>query len=102
MRSLKGVRYCSRRVKRPISTNHPSLNTRHVMMASLSETNIERVRLEGELDLDRIAQQVQNLFKFRNFYDHMNFNAQQRLAITKAIIELIDSFGGSDLTQRRP
>lgn len=67
MRSLKGVRYCSRRVKRPISTNHPSLNTRHVMMASLSETNIERVRLEGELDLDRIAQQVQTYLSLETF-----------------------------------
>lgn len=43
---------------------------------------------EGELDLDKIAQHVQNLFKFMNFYDQMDFNAEQCLASSKAIVEL--------------
>lgn len=36
---------------------------------------------------------MQNLSKFRNFYDQMDFSPEQRLANTKAIIKLIDTLG---------
>lgn len=55
-----------------------------------------------ELDLDMMAQQVQNLFNFRNFYVLMDLTAEQRLAITKAIIEVTDLSGGSNLVQKLP
>lgn len=41
-----------------------------------SEPGVEKVRPEGKPDLDRIAQQVKNLFKFRNFYDQMDFSGK--------------------------
>lgn len=40
------------------------------------------------------------MFKFRNFYDHIDFTPDQCLAITKAIIELIDSSGSPNLVQK--
>lgn len=49
----------------------------------------EQQQPKGELDLDCTAQQVQDLFKFKSIYDQMDFNADQRLVITKAIIEWI-------------
>lgn len=56
---------------------------------------------EGESDLDKMAQQVQNLFNIINFYDQMNFNSKQRLAITKDITELIDPSRSSGLAKKR-
>lgn len=44
---------------------------------------------EGEVDLDRMAQRVTTLLKFKHFYDQIDFKPYQRLAITKSIIELI-------------
>lgn len=44
---------------------------------------------EDEPDLDKM-EWVQNLFKFKHFYDQMDFVPEQRLAITKSIIELTD------------
>lgn len=41
----------------------------------------------------------QNLFNFRNFYNQMNFSPVQRLAITKAIIELRNQSRGSNFTE---
>lgn len=32
---------------------------------------------EGELDHDSKARQVPNLFKFKNSYDHIDFNPEQ-------------------------
>lgn len=67
------------------------------MMASDDEMEIMRDEQQipdCEPDFDLIAQKVQNLFKFKNFYDRMDFNIDQRLVITKIIIELIDSSGG--------
>lgn len=51
----------------------------------------------GEPDLDRVAQQVHNLFMFKNFNDHMNFDTGQRMAVKKAISKLIDSSRDSGL-----
>lgn len=69
-------------------------------MASHNETKIEgdeQQQPKGEPDLDCLAQQVQNLLKFQNFYDRMDLSADQCLTITKAIIELTDSSGGLKL-----
>lgn len=63
------------------------------MMASYVEEDAERdvpMQLEGDPNVDKMAQQVQNLFKFSDFYDQMNFNPEQRSAMTKAIIKLSD------------
>lgn len=40
---------------------------------------------EGESNLDRMAQWVSGLFKFKNFYDMVDSTLKQRLAITKVI-----------------
>lgn len=73
------------------------------MMVSHSEAGVERTdeeMPEVELELDRMAQQVQNLFKFRNFYNQMHLDPDQGLA-SKVIIELTDLSGGFDLIKRR-
>lgn len=57
---------------------------------------------EAEPDLDQMARQVHNLFKFRNFYDHVGFNPDQCLAITKGIIHLTNSSKGYDLGKKLP
>lgn len=60
------------------------------MMASLLKAETEKVIPEGEPDSVRMTQQVQNLFKFKNFYNQMDFSPKGCVAISKAIIELID------------
>lgn len=62
-------------------------------MASHNEMEIEideKQIPEGESDLDSMAQQVHNLFKFKNFLIKMNFDAEQRLIIMKTIFALTD------------
>lgn len=47
------------------------------MMMFASETSMEEdiiVQPECELDLDKMAQQVQNLIKFKHFYAQVDFN----------------------------
>lgn len=41
------------------------------------------------------AQHAQNLFKFRNFYNQMDFRDDMLLVVAKAIIELIDTSGAA-------
>lgn len=63
------------------------------MMASHAEMEVkgdETQQPKGKPYLDRMAQQMQNFFKFKNFYDQMDFSGHQRLAIRKAITELND------------
>lgn len=65
-----------------------------MMVTSHSEIEIKKDEqnvLKGEPDLDHMTQQVPYLFTFTNFYDQMDFDIGQRLAITKAISELSDS-----------
>lgn len=62
----------------------------------------EQQKLESKPHLDRMTQQVQNLFKFKNFYDQMDFDASGSLEITKAIIEQTNFSRGSGLFQSRP
>lgn len=67
-------------------------------MASPNEMEIERDRWqipEDEPNLDSMAQKVHNLFKLKILYNQMDFAVGQHLAITKAIIELTNSSGGS-------
>lgn len=71
-------------------------------MALHDEMDIEKDEQqmpEGEPHLDRMAQQVQNLFKLKKVYDQVDFKAYQHMEITKAIIKITDSLGGSDLIQ---
>lgn len=49
-----------------------------------------------------MAEQVQHLFNFRNFYNQADFTEGQHLAIDNAIIEIADSLGGSDFNQMKP
>lgn len=53
-------------------------------MACHLTTGAEMVTPKDDPNTNAMAQQVQNLFKFRNFDDQMDFNLEQRLAITKA------------------
>lgn len=51
-----------------------------------STRGVERydsMQLEGAPDLYKMAQQVQNLFKFRKFYDQIDFSPEWRLTIMK-------------------
>lgn len=56
---------------------------------------------EDEPDLEKMAHRVQNLFKFKSFYDYIDFSLEQRLAIIKAIIMLTDPSGSSNIVERR-
>lgn len=74
------------------------------MLSSHSEMEVEEnvtVQPEGEPDLYKMAQQLQSLFKFKILYDQMDFSIEQNLAITKVIIEMIESLWGSGLVERR-
>lgn len=56
---------------------------------------------EEEVDLDQRALKVQELFKFKSFYDQIDFNFKQRLAITKAIMELTNPMENIILVEGR-
>lgn len=79
---------------------HQDRGKSHVMMSHL-EADTAKVIPEGKPDLDRMAQQVENLFKTRSFYNQMDLTAEQHLVIAKAIIELTDPSGGSALADKR-
>lgn len=55
----------------------------------------EKKAFEVKPYLDRMAQYVQNLFKYRNFFDQIEFTTSQSLVIT----ELTNSMGGSNFVQ---
>lgn len=63
------------------------------MTACHSTVGTELVTPEDDPNTDAMAQQLQNLFKLINFYYHMDFSPEQRLTVTKAIIEQIDHHG---------
>lgn len=56
---------------------------------------------EGDPDLNKMAQRVQNLIKLKKFYDQIDFRPEQRVAITKATIELTHPLGSSGLVENR-
>lgn len=75
------------------------------MMLSHCEMEIEKDDQkvsEGEPNLDQMSQQVQNLLKFKKFYDLVEFTASHGLAITKATIEFIDSSRGMVSINKAP
>lgn len=107
MRSIKLDRYYSRtgsnQYKGVVIFKHHEKGKDHVMIVLYVDMDVEgdeAVKPESEPKLNRMDQRVQNLFKFKQFYDQMDFNSNQRLAITKVIIELTGSSGGSGLAQR--
>lgn len=58
-------------------SKHNDRGKGHAMMASHREMEIKRNELKapgGELDLDRLARHIQNLFKFKIFYNQMGFD----------------------------
>lgn len=59
------------------------------------------VGTEAKPNLDKMVERVQHLFKFKHFFDQMGFSSEQRLAITKSIIELTYSSESSEMVQRR-
>lgn len=61
------------------SHNNKGKGKWHMMMVSYTKRNAEGdvpMQPEGEPNLDKIAQQVQKLFKLKKFYDHMNFSPE--------------------------
>lgn len=58
-------------------------------------------QLEDEEDLDQRVSKVQGLFKFKSFYNQMDFDSKQRVAITKAIMKLANSREGVNLVEKR-
>lgn len=72
-------------------------------MVSTSEGSIDEdtpMKPEGEFDLDKMTLRVQNLFRFKHFYDQMDF-IQSKLAITKSITELTNPSGNCSLIENR-
>lgn len=67
-------------------------------MAYHSTVGAGLVTPEGETQTDAMAQRVQNLFKFRNFYHQMDFSRKQYLAI----IGLTNPSGGLNLAEQKP
>lgn len=57
---------------------------------------------DGEFDIDQVAGRIQHLHKFKHFYNQMDFNSEQRLAITKSLIELTDPAESCDMVEGRP
>lgn len=71
------------------------------MVSAVGRDEDTTMQFQGEPDLNKMAQWVQNLFKFKNLYDQMDFHLEQRLAIMKAIIELTDPPRNSNLVESR-
>lgn len=74
------------------------------MKASHHEVGIEKVDEKIQKPEANLAQmdRQENLYKLKNFYDHMDSNQDQHLTITKTSIELIGLSGCSvsTLTKR--
>lgn len=71
-----------------------------MMISAMNEEIISQPEVEP--DLDQRMQKVQGLFKFKSFYDQMDFNSEQILAIRKAIIELTDYSKSLNLDEKKP
>lgn len=69
------------------------------MISAIDEEMVSQLVVEQ--DLDQKALKVQELFKFKSFYDQMDFSSKQRLATTKAILELTDSTEIVNFFERR-
>lgn len=69
------------------------------MMVSALTNAPEAAKVEP--NLDKMAERVQHLHKFRHFYGQMDLNLEQRLAITKSIIKLTDPAENCKLVKGR-
>lgn len=69
-----------------------------VMIVSTSANVL--IRVMEEPNLDSMADQVQNLFKFKHLYEQMDFSQEQRLAVTESIIELTDPSKAASWSRR--
>lgn len=81
MKKLKLAKYCSKKVGPPKSANRlfQAIKTGekgNVTITCHSVAGAETLTPEGELNSGAMAQRVQNLFKFRNFYDQMEFSLE--------------------------
>lgn len=85
---------------RPFPDHGEGKGKAQVMMISSADEELTMLS-EEELSLDQRALKVQELFKFKSFYDHMDFNSKQRLAIAKAIMKLTDSTEGVNPVEKR-
>lgn len=54
-----------------------------------------------EPNLDRMAERVQNLFEFKQFYNQVDFSMEDRFSITKCIFELTDPSESYKLIKKR-
>lgn len=77
-----------------------------MMMGSTLEKSIEeavhrRSIREDEPDLDIMAHRVQSLFKFKHFYNQIDFSLEQRLAIAKTTFEPTDPSGSYGFVENR-
>lgn len=70
-----------------------------MMISAIDEEIVSQPEVEP--DLDQRALKVQELFKFKSFYDQMDFSSKQRLAITKTIMELTESTESANLVEGR-
>lgn len=99
MKSIRQVRFCLKKVPL-LSTTYDFQTTvtkaKTIWWQRLIEMEIEKDEMkapEGEVDLDRVAYWVHNLFKLKNIFDVLDFDTSQHLKITKTTIELNDFLG---------
>lgn len=59
------------------------------------------MRSYQEGNLERTAKLVQNLLKFKHFYEQMDFRPEHKMAITKSVIELSDPSESCGLVEKR-
>lgn len=69
------------------------------MMMSASANAPEGAKAEP--NLDKMTKKVQHLHKSKRFYEQIEFNSEQKLAITKSIIKLTDPIESCQLVERR-
>lgn len=61
---------------------------------------VGEILLQSERDM--VEGKPRHLHKLKHFYNHMDFNPEQRLAITKSIIELTDPVENCDMVEGKP
>lgn len=63
--------------ERPSENHHNEKEKGQVLMVSTVKGDEDvTMQSKGELDLNKMAQRVSNLFKFKKFYDQMDFNQE--------------------------
>lgn len=87
-------------MSKPFPNHNSGQDKGQTMMVPTSEEDTP-IQPKSKPDLDEMAQQVQNLLKFKHFYNQKDFNPKQRMAINKSIIELTDPSGNCGLVESR-